>query len=377
MPDDAGDDSWAAIEAKDWKDGRHRRENRDVLPHAAEIGDRTTRETMTAMQQAFRRASERGWVDEWSDEGIRTAEDTALYRDLAEYHGTERFAAAVEDGSTDVLRSMVGSESQRPDVSGYRTIKKLEDEVAAAAFIAYMWAEPGSGKSNFGCFLGELWKDNHPAGEIGTNIRTLQQADRWIPSYPQLEEWLKEDADDFLGEGDGGTRKLFIFDEASSHASGRGEDGYEAASKLGPLLYKIRKYGGSLIIIGHDGKDVHPAVRALGKAIHKEDLKSATFYETVDNRQGKNEQFSVEGIPETSWSYDDKEATRWSWGYSEEKERELETEAMELAEEIAEERVEQELEELAADAIQSGQSLREVAEWHPWSKDTVNRRVDA
>ncbi len=63
----------------------------------------------------------------------------------------------------------------------------------------------------------------------------------------------------------------------------------------------------SLIIIGHDGRDVHPLVRELGVCVHKEGLKEATFYEDVRNRKGVNPIFSVSGIPETDCAPDDKE----------------------------------------------------------------------
>jgi len=66
---------------------------------------------------------------------------------------------------------------------------------------------------------------------------------------------------------------------------------------MGPLAYKIRKYGGSLIVIGHDRKDVHPLIRELGTAIHKEGLKEATFYQDVRNRRGHRPIMSVTRIP--------------------------------------------------------------------------------
>lgn len=376
MSDGAGDsDAWAFTEGKDWKDGRSRRENPYVHDHAGEVDRDTTREVLTAIRQAFERAMDRGWIDIEGEASIQHVEDLAKWQHLEEHARTEQFAAAVDEGDAEAIRAMVGSEQRRPDLSGYRTLEQLRDIVGAPAFIGYMWAPPGAGKTNFGCLLGEIWSHEHPEGEVATNIRSLEQADRWIQTYPSLVDWLTGDADDWTGEGEG-TRKLFIFDEASSHASGRGAQGYETAKKLGPLLYKIRKYGGSLIIIGHDGRDVHPAVRALGKAIHKEDLKRATIYESVHNREGEDEIFSLEGIPQTSWSYDDKEATSWNWG---EDENELEREAMDLAEDMADERVqdrvEDELLEVAVKAKRAGQSYSDLEEWHPWSRGKLGEKV--
>jgi hypothetical protein len=114
---------------------------------------------------------------------------------------------------------------------------------------------------------------------------------------------------------DGAAPRLFVFDEASSHASGRGKVGHEAGAKLGPLVYKIRKANCGLIIIGHDGKDVHPAVRTLATVVQKfrGEVKKAELFEDVQNRQGVGHIMSLRGIPETDYSYDDKEATSWSW----------------------------------------------------------------
>ncbi len=59
---------------------------------------------------------------------------------------------------------------------------------------------------------------------------------------------------------------------------------------------------------------------------HKEGLKEATFYEDVRNRKGVNPIFSVSGIPETDWRYDDKEPTTWSWSSGEDDDDEVDPE---------------------------------------------------
>jgi len=130
-----------------------------------------------------------------------------------------------------------------------------------------------------------------------------EERDGWLANYGELKEWFTQDGDPMHNQQ---RPKLFIFDEASSSAGGSGSDGHNTKKKMGPLAYKIRKYGGSLIVIGHDGKDVHPLIRELGTAIHKEGLKEATFYQDVRNRRGHRPIMSVTGIPETDWRYDDK-----------------------------------------------------------------------
>ncbi|MFW5903145.1 MAG: 3-hydroxyacyl-CoA dehydrogenase family protein, partial [Halolamina sp.] len=120
---------------------------------------------------------------------------------------------------------------------------------------------------------------------LASNISTWEEADEWCPSYGSLRELLDRNLER-LPEGGVTAREdavpiLFVFDEASSHASGRGQDGYEAGQKLGPLVYKIRKARAGLIIIGHDGKDVHPAVRTQALVIQKfrGEVKRAEVYE--------------------------------------------------------------------------------------------------
>ncbi len=47
----------------------------------------------------------------------------------------------------------------------------------------YEWAEPGTGKSNFACLLGQLWKEQQPSDAlVASNIRTLEETDEWTDS---------------------------------------------------------------------------------------------------------------------------------------------------------------------------------------------------
>ena len=120
---------------------------------------------------------------------------------------------------------------------------------------------------------------------------------------------------------DDATPFLFLFDEASSQASGNGKDGHEASTKLAVLVYKIRKYGGALVIIGHDGKDLHPAVRELCKVLHKIDKKKARFFETIKNREGKEPITpEITGWPDSMWSPNDKDPAPWDWSEPEDDE---------------------------------------------------------
>jgi len=70
------------------------------------------------------------------------------------------------------------------------------------------------------------------------------------------------------------------------------------------MLKLARKANANMVLIGQDGKDVGPSLRALCTAfIHKESQKKATFYRDVKDRQGIGEMMSLSGIPPTN--YDD------------------------------------------------------------------------
>lgn len=282
-----------------------------------------------------------------------TADALEAVRDLLAEEETETLTRAIHQGDVQTQSAAVGDPAAQSDISGLKAIQELIDLLAVPAPIIYIYGEPGSGKTNFALLLAQLWqREQGEAATLGSNIRTWEEADEWHPSYGSLRSRLdrqtkqlpeggitaKEDADPYL----------FVFDEASSHASGRGEDGYEAGQKLGPLVYKIRKARAGLVIIGHDGKDVHPAVRTMADVVerYRGEVKRATVYEDVENRQGVNQIMELSGIPETDMRYDDEEATSWEWDDAPVDDR-AEEQALEQARELAQDMVEEEQRKLA------------------------------
>ncbi len=309
-------DGWAFSESKDWKDGRHRRENRFVSDEAGEVTDTRARRTLMKLRAAYRRQYRQGRL---ADDAPASVEDLNLYHDIREYYSSEAFADAVEEGDGQALRSHVGSQNDEVDVSGWHDIETVREIATEQHLRLYEFGEPGTGKTSAGCLVARHWlqerrEEGHTDARVLTNIRSLaEQVDAciYVGSWPALQARFEEKMSDVLDENV--TPFLFLFDEASSQASG-GKDGYEASTKLATLVYKIRKYGGALIIIGHDGKDVHPSIRLLCTVLEKESKKQARFYNTVKNRKGKDPITpEITGWPDSKWSPNDKDPAPWSW----------------------------------------------------------------
>jgi hypothetical protein len=332
----------ASAEVREWSRGNKPAAPREVHPHVGMVGDNLVRRLLDVLAEHYDPAEAAEAAGVAVEHMPARVEDTRLYQTLLRRAGTETVTRAVHQGETQTQSFAVGDPAARSDISGLGAIRRLTDMLTTSAPIIYIFGPPGAGKSNFGLLAAQLWNREHPDGELASNIRTWQEADEWLPSYGSLREWLDEQTRE-LDEGgitrrDDANPRLFVFDEASSHASGRGSQGYEAGQKLGPLVYQIRKSACGLIIVGHDGKDVHPAVRTLATVVEKQrgEKKKASIYEDVVNRQGVGHIIDLDGIPETDFSYDDGEATSWSWdeaGGDEPADKVL-AEAEEMAEEM-------------------------------------------
>lgn len=322
MSSEGGDD-WAFSEGKDWKDGRHARTNEFVREHAGEILERDAHDLLTAMEGVYERAYRRGWLD--GDDWPEDVQGLETYRTIRSKADTDTFRERVEQGDEGGLRSHIGSQSDGVDVSGWRDVEQIREIATERHLRLYEFGEPGTGKTRSGCLVARHWleerfDEGHDDAVVLTNIRSLageHEAIKWVSSWDDLQEMIDSEMDDVLGED---VRPfLFLFDEASSQASGSGSDGYQAKQKLATLVYKIRKFGGALVIIGHDGKDVHPAVRLLCKVLHKTSKKKARFYDTVKSREGRDPITpAIEGWPDSMWKPNDKDPAPWSWSINDE-----------------------------------------------------------
>jgi len=347
----------------------------DAHRHAGIVRDEQVARYLSIMHEEYRPEEADHPVDMPG-----TVDGLGEYQQLRSMAASETAREALQNGDMTTIKHLTGDTNQRADVSGLKAIRALKSLVTGPAPMFYIWAEPGAGKSNFSFLLGQLWKHEH--GEdalVASNVRTLMESDPWPPeevverhdmeiapesndgwlsNFGQLQEWIEQDGDPMQHDQ---RPKLFIFDEASSSAGGGGNSGFQTKMKMGPLAYKIRKYNGALIVIGHDGKDVHPLIRELGVAIHKDDLKDATFYDDVQNRKGKGEKFALTGIPETDWRYDDSEPTTWSWSTpSDNQDSEPDAKDMALWTAIA--------------CKEEGMTGGEIADFMPYSRSWVDTR---
>jgi hypothetical protein len=315
MTEDDGGRWPAATHAREHAKG-NKSESPEEFAHAGLVDDPETRRLLTHLARHYDpRAVDR--------EMPARVEDTDLYQMILRTGATETLQRAVKEGRDGTLSYFVGDPGLQADVSGLSAIQQIENLMDKEAPIIYIKGEPGSGKTNISLLLAQVWvriQQRHDLDyQVASNIRTLEAQDEWIERFSRLKSWAKEYVKE-LPEGgevlrEDAPRKLYIMDEASSHATGIGENGFNAGTLLGPLVKTIRKGNCGIIMIGHDGKDVHPAVRVLAKVVERyvEDKKRATLYHGIRNRAGVDEIVSLDGVPKTDWDYNDKEDTRFVW----------------------------------------------------------------
>jgi len=345
---DSGETWEAALEAREYARGR-KPDDPEMHPHAGLVDDERVRRLLTHLANHYDPRA--------TDEDMPASiEDTRLWDLLLSTASTESTQRAVEEGRGSQLSFTAGDPARTSDVSGIKAINRIEEVVDKEAPIIYLMGEPGSGKTNIALLLAQLWariqEREGRSYELASNIRTWEEQDHWIERFSELKSWATEFVEDLPGGGetlaDGAPRKLYVFDEASSHAVGIGEQGFQAGMLLGPLVKKIRKGNAGLIIIGHDGKDVHPAVRVLAVVIRRyvENKKRATLYRSIRNRQGQDMIVDASGVPMTDYSYDDKEATRFVWDVD--GDGDVEDEVVDAARDLAADAIEEERRVIAA-----------------------------
>ena len=299
----------------------------------------------------------------------RLQESKEIMRIAATETGREALAA----GDMPTLKHLTGDQKQRADVSGLKAIQEIDEIILDPAPVLVIIGDMGAGKTDAACLIGQ--RATHLLGieKVASNIPSLEEVDEWtdrdghgqdgfVPNLPALEEWLQQDGDPLENEQ---TRKLFIGDEFSSVGSGTGKDGYHMRTKMGPLVFKIRKWGGMLIYVAHDASSIHPLLWRVGYIIKKESKKEAKIAERIKNGRIRDVRAEISGFPKTDWRYNTKDPAVWAWDSSTEPGKE-EIDADEMAKNVH---------IWTVDALKSdGLTDREAAKFVPYGKSWVNSR---
>ncbi len=318
---------YSAMELREYIEGNHSKENKHLNVHGGLVEDEGILEIMNYMESRWpkirehiKNRNEGGRKNKSVDEnrlkstregcsknkrrfGVpESFEDSRMGKTLRKNQATKRANSAVLNKNASVMKNIVGWNEMNVDASGISVLNMLRKRVRQPGYTCYIFGKLGSGKTDFALLLSEVWK-METSGMIGSNIKSLEEKDELIMCFSDLKEWVSN-----------GGKKLFVFDEASSHASGYAGQAHSARKLLGRLLRKFRKNSTALIIIGHTGKDIHPDIRRLVvDKIEKVSKKEAKFWEKLDDGKGEDVELKLSSIPKTALSYDTKEESDWSW----------------------------------------------------------------
>lgn len=252
------------------------------------------------------------------------AENTKRYKKIVKKNASKNLQQAIRNGDTNTIHHFLGVQNLDVTMEGGREYEKISRWVARETAINYIAGHMGYGKTDFAILCGEWWtyrmSQSDVTLQLASNIQSLtvpypirnkyNLEIKYIDNQPDLAEWIEKDHDKKVF-------KRFIFDEASSHASGYSRDAKNVVKQLSSMVKLMRKNGGNMDIIGHTGKDVHPDIRRLADYVEKEGKKDAAVFENVDNAEGEDKKFDLKKIPQTTWGYDTKEESKWEWGTAE------------------------------------------------------------
>jgi len=292
-------------------------DHRDVSPAAGLVRDDATRDLLVFTEKAYERHARADepefWSTSWASDRLRRAASSTT---------TE----AVRSGNVSTMSYVRGWVEYNSDVSGLHAIRQMEDWLCQSenTKLVYMASLMGRGKTDFSLTM--LQVVNHfyrrlrdsapsevsvPEPEFAANLRVETPPDeprvRLLQSYDDLDEWTEGGSSDDV--------RWFIFDEASTELTAQsGSNAQDVAEVMAPFVKKMRKVGVNMIVIGHDKRDVHPAIRSLADFVAKQSTKKASIYSGIKRREPAGHMFDLSGIPPTSWSYDTDDMATWSWG---------------------------------------------------------------
>jgi hypothetical protein len=374
MTDD--NDVYTPAQHREYLDGYQEREP-EAAHHTGRVDDELTSRYLATLESVWSPADHAESPGDLPGDA-RDLEDVRTIRTIGETAIARR---ALENGDMPRLKHHTGDTNQRADVSSLKAIGKLDDILQGPAPVVVILGDMGTGKTDLACLLLQRWatyirqqQDAHPY--IGTNVRSLQEKtewttkdgerrDGWIPTFPDLREWVRHEGNPLENEQ---TPKGFLGDEFSSVGGGSGKSGHLTRKKMGPLVFKIRKYGGFLIYVGHDESSIPPILWRVGVIIKKTSKKKAVVAERIKNGEVRDKlPFSpIVGIPQTDWRYRTKEASSWSWTRDDSEDDERTPEPGDVAYATAVYTV--------REAMKGGASVRETAKYVPFGKTWVSDR---
>lgn len=318
------------------------------------------------------------WAGEIQDPDVRAylsfaaevVEDDQVFDDFANevrrMHGTDAVHDAIVSGNMAHAEYFSGLVGYQTDVSGMQTLMSLQSMVEdIPVFIGYVFGLMGSGKTDFALLLVEVFKSVYGRDSVYTAANvSSDDLDEEVTQYSRVVEML-EDRRDRIQSGESPDPVVIVVDEAAQIFTGSGADQHRA-KQLAKILKLARKSNANVILIGQDGKDIGPSLRALCTAfVHKESQKKAVFYQDVQDRQGRHEMMSLSGVPPTDIDY-----STWDEGEFEfdEEEEDLPTES-----EIAELEADHEREMMAILSVTTDLTQEEIGDIYSVSEKTVRR----
>lgn len=266
------------------------------------IDDRAVLRSLLIFKQSYNRERMADYMDVDPVDAPARCEETRLFRQVFRTSAGMGIDRALRKSDVDRQSAMVGLD-QSSDAGGTSKLLEFCDRIREG-YIGYMFGSMGSGKTDFAVLTAELLSRMRDEIEIGSNIKSFSRAET-IERYETLQGWVRTQDD---------IPRLFVWDEASSNASGYAQDASDVIDKFRMLLQSFRKNSCNLLIIGHTGKDVHPHIRRqCDDVIHKESKKDVTLYDSVEEGNGVGRKMEISGIEPTGWEYDTKEMSRWFW----------------------------------------------------------------
>lgn len=244
----------------------------------------------------------------WMDDVPNDYRDSQLFKKILYYSGSPSVQERVRNQNHAEISFLNGLDKvDALESTGLDELRKL---IVQPAQTIYLSGYMGTGKTMMSEVMAEIFADEFgERSDVASNLETIDEAET-IQDFPSLNDWL-----DFEGNASKQQEKLFIFDEAGSHATSlTGTQQEKTYSMLLPLIKQIRKARGRIILIGQSGMDLAKDIRRLAIKIEKESNKRATIYGRGEDAQRLFSLYNIP-LPSDAYMHDDEreEFAEWSW----------------------------------------------------------------